>query len=509
MRILAFSLTAALALACSKQVTAPQAQHDTGSVPPDGSDAVVPGSDAGIPPPSPPPPPPTQTPPNLGTWSQVMDWPVVAIHSHLLPDGRVLTWGHSGDPTVWDPASGAFKATPNPIDIFCGGHSLLSDGRLLVTGGNISNDHGLPDANIFDFRTDGWTQGPQMARGRWYPTNTALPNGEMVIISGEDENALPNPIPEVWQLDGTWRELTGASLGMAFYPWMFVAPDGRVFYAGWEVTTMWLDTSGTGKWTNGPVHIAEFSRVYGTAVMYAPGKVLVAGGAENPPVNTTEVIDLTQPSPAWRSSAPMIHARHHAVATSLADGTVLVTGGSSSPGTNDATGAVMTPEVWDPVTEQWTELAPMSKKRLYHSTALLLPDARVFVAGGGQPAADGETDNFNAEIFSPPYLFKPDGSPADRPQIQDAPAGIGYGQAFDVATARPGAVARVTLVKLGSMTHAFDQSQRFISLSFTAGAASVSATAPANANLAPPGHYMLFLVGPNGAPSTARIVHLG
>src|SRR3989442_3765265 len=148
MRILAFSLPAALGLACSKQVTAPQAQHDTGSVPPDGSDAGVPGSDTGIPPPPPPPPPPTKTPPNLGTWSQVMDWPVVAIHSHLLPDGRVLTWGHSGDPTVWDPASGAFQAAPNPIDIFCGGHSPLSDGRVLVTGGNISNDPGLPDAKI-------------------------------------------------------------------------------------------------------------------------------------------------------------------------------------------------------------------------------------------------------------------------------------------------------------------------------------------------------------------------
>jgi len=439
----------------------------------------------------------------------VLDWPVVAIHSHLLPDGRVLTWGHSGDPTIWDPVTGAFQPAPNPIDIFCGGHSLLADGRLLVTGGNISNDHGLPDANLFDFRTGEWTHGPQMARGRWYPTNTALPNGEMVVISGEDEQALPNPIPEVWQLDGTWRQLTTASLEMAYYPWMFVAPDGRVFYAGWQVTSMWLDPSGTGKWTTGPVHVAKFSRLYGTAVMYEPGKVLVAGGAEEPPVRTTEVIDLNQRSPAWRSSTPMIHARHHAVATSLPDGKVLVTGGSSSPGVNDASGAVLAPELWDPATEQWTELPPMSVKRLYHSTALLLADARIFVGGGGQPYAEGESDNFDAQIFSPPYLFNPDGSPAERPQIQDAPASIGYGQQFDVSTAQSPAVARVTLLKLGSMTHAFNQSQRFLSLPFTAGPNGVQATAPANASLAPPGHYMLFLVGSNGAPSTARIVHVG
>jgi galactose oxidase len=439
----------------------------------------------------------------------VLDWPVVAIHSHLLPDGRVLTWGHSGDPTVWDPATGAFQPAPNPIDIFCGGHSLLPDGRLLVTGGNISNDHGLPDANLFDYRTGQWAHGPQMARGRWYPTNTALPNGEMVVTSGEDEQGLPNPIPEVWQLDGTWRQLTTASLGMAYYPWMFVAPDGRVFYAGWQVTSMWLDASGTGKWTNGPVHVAKFSRLYGTAVMYEPGKVLVAGGAEQPPVNTTEVIDLNKPSPAWRSSTPMLHARHHAIGTSLPDGKVLVTGGSSSPGVNDATGAVLAPEMWDPATERWTELPPMAEKRLYHSTALLLPDARVLVGGGGQPPADGEVDHFDVQIFYPPYLFNPDGSPADRPQIDDAPANVGYGDQFDVPTAQAASVARVTLVKLGSMTHAFNQSQRFMGLPFTVGPAGVTVTAPANANLAPPGHYMLFLVGSNGTPSVARIVHVG
>jgi Domain of unknown function (DUF1929)/Galactose oxidase, central domain len=290
---------------------------------------------------------------------------------------------------------------------------------------------------------------------------------------------------------------------------MFVAPDGRVFYAGWDLQSWWLDTSGTGNWTAGPRHAVNVVRGYGTAAMYEPGKILVAGGAQNPPVSSVELIDLNQPSPRWRVAQPMAHARLHSVATILPDGKVLVTGGTSAPGKNDPSGAVLEPEMWDPATERWTTLAPMAVKRLYHSTALLLPDARVFVAGGGQPAADGETDQFNAEIFSPPYLFKADGSPADRPQIQDAPASIGYGQAFDVSTPQAGAVARVTLVKLGSMTHAFDQNQRFMSLSFTPGAGSVSATAPANANLAPPGHYMLFLVGSNGAPSTARIVHIG
>jgi len=494
-------LAAALAAGCQKAVTATQAGYDDGTIPGQGA------------PPDPAPPPPPQPPPpplvgsRLGAWGKVMKWPVVSIHSHLLPDGRVFTWGHSGDPTAWDPATGKFDPAPQPIDIFCGGHALLSDGRLLVTGGNISNDHGLPNANLFDYRTQEWTAGAQMSRGRWYPTNTALPNGEMLVTAGDDENALPNPIPEVWQLDGTWRELSTAFRSMDYYPWMFVAPDGRVFYAGWQPTPAWLDTSGTGRWTTGPKHAVSLTRGYGTAAMYEPGKVLVAGGAQSPPVSSAEVIDLNQPSPAWRVTQPMAYARHHAVATLLPDGKVLVTGGTSTPGNNDASGAVLEPELWDPATERWTTLAPMAVKRLYHSTALLLPDGRVFTGGGGQPHATGEPEHFDAQIFYPPYLFNQDGSAADRPRIADTPEKISYGQGFAISTSD--AVAQVTLVKLGSMTHAFDQSQQFSRLSFTAGQGGVTATAPANANLAPPGHYMLFLVGPNGAPSLSRIVHLG
>ncbi|MFL5313096.1 MAG: galactose oxidase-like domain-containing protein [Myxococcales bacterium] len=496
------ALAGALAVSCQdRAVTATQAAHDDGAAAGEGPGApAAPGN------PSAPPPSPARS--RGGSWGAVIDWPVVPIHSHLLPDGRVLTWGHSGDPTAWDPATGAFQAFPNPIDIFCGGHSLLADGTLLVTGGNISNDHGLPNANLFDFRAGEWRQGPQMARGRWYPTNTALPDGEMLVTSGEDETGNLNPIPEVWQLDGTWRELSSASLLVDYYPWMFVAPDGRVFYAGSQGLSRWLDTRGTGRWTNGPRHVAQINRGYGTAAMYDVGRILVAGGRDDPPVDSAETIDLDEPSPSWRATDRMIHARHHAAAIVLPDGTVLVTGGTSAPGKNEASGAVMEPEVWDPATGHWTALAPMSVKRLYHSTALLLPDARVLVAGGGQPAATGELDRFDAQLFSPPYLFNADGSAAQRPRISDAPSQVAYAERFLVSTSAPGAVGKVTLVKLGSMTHAFDQSQRFSRLAFTAGPGGLTVTAPANANLAPPGHYMLFLVGTNGAPSVARIVRL-
>ena len=167
------------------------------------------------------------------------------------------------------------------------------------------------------------------------------------------------------------------------------------------------------------------------------------------------------------------------------------------------------PERAPPSTESWTPMAPMAVRRLYHSSAILLPDARVFVAGGGQPPALGELNHFDAEIYAPPYLFTADGTPANRPQISDAPATIRYRENFKVATDSADSVAQVTLVKLGSATHGFNQSQMFLRLSFVPASGGLTVTGPANANLAPPGHYMLFLVDARGTPSVARIVHIG
>ena len=60
------------------------------------------------------------------------------------------------------------------------------------------------------------------------------------------------------------------------------------------------------------------------------------------------------------------------------------------------------------------------------------------MAGSGEPAATGLTDDLTAEIFSPPYLFKADGTPAARPVISSVPRQLAYGTTFTVGTpARP------------------------------------------------------------------------
>jgi hypothetical protein len=435
-----------------------------------------------------------------GEWSSVMPSPIVQLHLHLLANGRVLSWGHGGSPQVWDPATGSFTAAPSPSLLFCTGHTFLPDGRLLVAGGHISNGHGLPNTNIFDPATGSWQAAAPMAAGRWYPTTTTLPNGEVLVLSGQDESGALNAIPEIWN-GSAWRQLTTASLSLPNYPRTFVAPDGRVFYAGAAQQSRWLDVTGTGRWSLGP-QLKFGARSYGSAVMYLPGKILYVGGG-SPPTNTAEVIDLNTPAAQWTYTGSMAYARWNANATLLPTGDVLVTGGTSLADRVNPAGAVNVAELWSPATGQWTQLASAAPLlRGYHSTTVLLPDGRVLHSGGGD--GGGVPDNFNYELYSPPYLFK-----GARPVISGAtPADVGYGQTLALATPDGPTIAKVTLIRSGSVTHAFDQAQLLVRLGFSQASGGLSVTLPASRTVAPPGPYLLFVVNADGVPSGGRIMRL-
>jgi len=273
-----------------------------------------------------------------------------------------------------------------------------------------------------------------------------------------------------------------------------------------------LNTSGAGGWTTGPVSNFSGGRDYGSAVMYDAGKILLVGGNQSAPTNTAEVLNLNSGSGAtWRYVQSMSVARRQLNATLLADGTVLVTGGSNAPGFNapPTDSRVLTAEVWNPDTEQWSQLGRMSHQRLYHSTALLLLDGRVLSVGSGEPAASGQINDLTAEIFSPPYLFNVDGSLAARPTISDVPVSVGYGQAFTVTTPDAASIAKVIWIRISSVTHSFNQNQRMNRLTFsTASSSSLSVVAPPSGNHAPPGHYMFFLVNAKGVPSEGKIIRI-
>jgi galactose oxidase len=433
----------------------------------------------------------------VGKWSAPFSWPIIGLHLHLLRTGKVLTWGKFGNPYVWDPAAKTFRAVPAPSWIFCSGHSFLSDGRLLVSGGHISDDHGIPDANLFDPATLTWSAGPAMKKGRWYPSTITLANGEAVTLAGRDQGGLAATIPEVWTGSG-WRALSSAGRSLPYYPRIFLAPNGKVFYAGEQRMSRYLSTSGTGSWTDVGNGLYG-ARDYGSAVMYRPGNVLYVGGGHT--TKSAEIIDLNSAAPVWRWTGSMAYPRRHLNATILPGGQVLVTGGTSGTGFSDEAQAVHAAELWDPGTGRWTTLASNSVVRVYHSTTLLLPDGRVLHTGSGDAA--GNANHYDAEIFSPPYLFK-----GARPYISSGPSTVNYGETFFVGTASASSITRVTWIRLGSVTHAFDSNQRFNELSFTQAAGGLNVTAPANANLAPPGHYMLFILNGNGVPSIARIIRI-
>ena len=143
-------------------------------------------------------------------------------------------------------------------------------------------------------------------------------------------------------------------------------------------------------------------------------------------------------------------------------------------------------ELWNPTTETWSTLAIEAEGRMYHSTSILLPDGRVMSSGSGD--GNGAVNHRMAQIITPPYLFGPDGTLADRPQIATAPSSLSYGQTFAVETPDSGSIVRGTLIRLSSVAHAFDESQLIYPLTFTAtGPTTLSTTAPPDGNLAPPG----------------------
>ena len=158
-------------------------------------------------------------------------------------------------------------------------------------------------------------------------------------------------------------------------------------------------------------------------------------------------------------------------------------------------------ELWSPATGQWTTLASNVVSRGYHATSILLPDGRVLHSGSGDAA--GQVDERNAEIFSPPYLFR-----GPRPVITVPPPELRYGTYAKVSTPDPAAITRVTLIRLGAATHAFDMGQRFQQLSFTRTATQVKVSIPTSRNRTPPGHYMLFLLNNLQVPSVGAIVQV-
>jgi hypothetical protein len=449
-------------------------------------------------------------------WSAVTDWPLIPIHTALMPDGRVLSYGSNaaGAQTgkfiydVWDSSdglNGGHLTLPNTTDTdtFCSSQVLLPDGSgVFIAGGD--NWTGTSTTNTPNNRTSFFngnnnelTRGADLNRPRWYATSTTLLNGETYVQGGLGGRDLP----EVRDTQGAMRLLTQADTAYldALYPRNFVAPNGLIFGYDTSGRMYQIDPANQGSLTD----LGRFDVRYGggdsSAAMFRPGMILQFGGNSNGAI----VIDVRGAKPVVSATQPMSSQRRFVNGTLLADGQVLATGGSAV--SNTLEGLNNSAEIWNPKTGKWTVGASGVKARLYHSNAVLLPDATVLVGGGGTP---GPQTNLNVELYYPPYLFTANGHLAARPVISAAPTVLNIGQTFILRSSGSKPVARVVMVRNGSTTHSFNMGQRFVELKVTAFGGQLLVQAPALAADAPPGFYMLFAIDSAGVPSEAKMMRV-
>ena len=518
--------------------------------------------------------PPLPPPGVIGEVSPVYQWGEgrMPIHAALMPNGKVYTWGGGNNyngginTTILDPGQGG-QGTLTPsyyanTTLFCAGFSHLPDGRLLIAGGHWDNFIGVPDSNIFDFKTQTIAPASSMYAeklanavgnpkgdpafnpnlyykdpkhvGRWYPSTTPLANGEILVSEGYSSVVnITNNLPEVWQTNsgGGWRALDNAKVtdtgALSYYPFMYPRPNGEVVRIGPEPTLYAFTTNGTGTVRKLNKRPDDIARDYGSAAMFAPGKILLVGGnggdgTNRTPLSSGVIINIKNDPPTFTTTADMKSGRRHLTTTVLPTGDVLVSGGSSGKSGHNLAPYAFPIELYNVKTNSFSTLANINVGRGYHSIALLLPDGRIMIGGGGScGGCQTNGDQNNIEYYKPPYLFKPDGAGKQtevtvRPSITSLTTmtgmpltidnAIGYGQEFKLETS--GTIARVTMIKLGAVTHARNFDQNFNELAFTASGSSLTAITPSEAAWATPGHYMVFAIDSDGVPSVAKIIKL-
>jgi hypothetical protein len=475
--------------------------------------------------------------------------------------GDAWLWDPSTNPSTSDTADptnepGVFTHVPPPVDpetggtasLFCAGLSLLPNGDMFVTGGtlrfptNTSSAHlGLRRAYTFNPWTGAWIKQPDMQHGRWYPSHVELPDGRVAVLAGSNETdgadnsqfEIFNPTEDPSGV-GTWSYAPQGNRVTDLYPHMTLLGNGKIFLGGPGPNDSAVLDPATLTWTDVGDHSVR--RMYGTEMLdpngTGPSTTVTeiggfpdnqgSGGADGktfPPFDTTQSIDLGQPNPGWTFGPSLNIARANHNTLWLPDGEMLTVGGGN--GRKSGSTYLLQPgepehqvELFDPSTGQWRVGPAQQINRAYHSTAVLLPDGRVLSAGDddpsptypGQPYRPFEgSDHNSGEIYSPPYLFR-----APRPQITSAPNGALYESAFHVGVTNASpADTHAVLIPPGAVTHATNPNPRIVPLRSVASGDGLDLVAPANADVAPRGWYMLFVVNSQGVPSVATWIHVG
>lgn len=398
--------------------------------------------------------------------------------------------------------------------------------------------------------------------GRWYPGLLTLPDGSVLATFGHPNQAdvrHRNTLPERYLPAGNvWvnlpREMAyplapGGGVRYLFYARAFTLPDGSVFFATPMPVRFETVAEGTGPYfstrydpTTGeylapeitPPPLAGYTDWSRPAVLlpllpesgYRPqvlfcGARGVVGGVER----SAYRIDLGAAAPAWQPTAdraPGIAGRDriHGNAVLLPTGKVCLVGGVHQVDPEDV---VLQAETYDPLIDwnsggfdpqgAWSvDGDDAAHGRNYHSTALLLPNGKVWVAGGNDNGSSGDPDVVGVksiELYEPDYV-----AVGGRTVVQAAPRVLSYGETFEVQVDRPATqVARIALLRCSSVTHATNNDQRYVGLVISSrDGNTLTAVSPPNGGVAPPGPYMLWVIGTDGHPCQlapfVRLAHL-
>lgn len=461
-----------------------------------------------------------------GEWSEVVQWAEIPVSAAQLPDGKLLTWvggteitdtGSKSTASLYDPETGTFEARDNMThNQFCSGISLMEDGSVFNSGGNPTTK----ETSRFDLETLTWVSLDEMSYPRWYPTTLTMPDNRVFTAFAEGAGNTSEIYSDVQQ---QWLNTPGATMqslvdeqnqinnnqsgngstDMQWYAFMHVAPSGRIFQSGPMQTMHWFDTAGQGDVEQIGARLGgDQARMFGSAVMYDIGKILITGGndasEEEPSSNKAMTVDLNGAAPVVQEIASMRHKRTFQDSVVLPDGRVMVIGGTTEAKLFNDDGSILQPEIWDPETGQWTAVNSLTIPRNYHSTALLMKDGRVFTGGGGACGAC-DANHQDAQFYSPDYLFNEDGTAANRPEILQAPVQSTAGAIMSVDTSEP--VAEFNMIRLQGTTHSINTDQRFVPLEFQGNNGEYTVEVNPNPNVMIPGYYWLFAVNDQGVPS--------
>ncbi|MEV0715106.1 galactose oxidase early set domain-containing protein [Asanoa sp. NPDC050611] len=481
-----------------------------------------------------------------GKW-QVMPYQstVRGIHAVVLDNGKVLLVAGSGnDPkqfaagtfktAVYDPVTGVFTNVPTPDDLFCAGHVQLSDGKVLVMGGNKAYPtpdgtgyKGLRNSYIFDPAKNTYTRINDMEKGHWYPSATLLGNGDVISLGGQGEDAKGTVVTEYYSAaQQKWLPPNQVKQNYAwwgFYPTMVLMQDGRLFYTGSHTfgkgragTGASIYDIGTGSVTDVPGLRKKDERDQSMSVLLPPAqdqKVFTVGGGNGDSGATahrlTDIIDLKAANPTYQPGPDLPQGtlsggvpqtgdqgKMYVSLVLLPDGKIFETGG----GLHNRADPVYEASIYNPATNTFSGAAIDPVPRTYHSSAFLLPDGRVMAVGDNP--ANGSFD-MRISIYSPAYLFK-----GARPQISSvANTNWTYGSTQRITV--DSTITRASLIRPAAVTHSSDPNQRFVELPMTVKGNEIDLNVTSNPNVAPPGWYMLFVHNGQGVPSVAKWVKLG